>query len=106
MEILNQFKRDFDEYLKDYLDELPEKPEQLYGAVRYAMEAPAKRLRPMAILLGYYLFKDDYEQALPMALSVEIFHNFTLVHDDIMDDAHIRQINLKIRNIFPILKNL
>jgi len=91
MEILNQFKRDFDEYLKDYLDELPEKPEQLYGAVRYAMEAPAKRLRPMAVLLGYYLFKDDYEQALPMALSVEIFHNFTLVHDDIMDDAHLRR---------------
>ena len=50
-----------------------------------------KRLRPVLVLMGHYLFDDDYARALPAAMAVEVFHNFTLVHDDIMDAAPLRR---------------
>jgi len=50
-----------------------------------------KRLRPTLVLLGYNLFKRDFESVLRPALAVEVFHNFTLMHDDIMDEAPLRR---------------
>ncbi len=50
-----------------------------------------KRLRPVLLLMAYNLFSDEIEKALPAALALEIFHNFTLLHDDIMDKAHMRR---------------
>ncbi len=88
---LQQLKSEFEEHLKDFLKELPEKPYGLYDGIRHILDADAKRLRPVAVLLGYYLFKDDYHRAMPAALAVEVFHNFTLVHDDIMDEATVRR---------------
>ena len=67
------------------------KPETLYAPVCYAMEGSGKRLRPLLVLLGYQLFGDHPEEALPAALAIEVFHNFTLLHDDIMDKADIRR---------------
>ena len=67
------------------------KPESLYAPVCYAMGAGGKRLRPLLVLLGYQLFGDHPGEALPAALAVEVFHNFTLLHDDIMDKAEIRR---------------
>ncbi len=66
-------------------------PRGLYEPVRYIMRLGGKRIRPLLVLLAYYLFKDDFERALPTAYAVELFHNFSLVHDDIMDEAPTRR---------------
>src|SRR5690606_10295577 len=63
----------------------------LYIPVNYIMDLGGKRLRPVLLLMAYNLFRDDVENALPAAYSIEIFHNFSLVHDDIMDMAPLRR---------------
>ena len=55
------------------------------------MRLGGKRLRPVLVLMAYNLFKKDFQPALPIAYAVEIFHNFSLVHDDIMDEAPLRR---------------
>lgn len=84
---------DLKEKLEDQITrlELEGQPENLYDPLRYIMSLGGKRLRPMLVLLGYNLAKDDYESILKPALSVELFHNFTLMHDDIMDEAPLRR---------------
>ena len=66
-------------------------PVSLYEPIRYIMALGGKRLRPMFTLLSYSLYKDDVKRILPYALAVESFHNFTLMHDDIMDRAPLRR---------------
>ncbi|MEX0681243.1 MAG: polyprenyl synthetase family protein [Balneolales bacterium] len=70
---------------------LPGTPAGLYDPVRYALALGGKRLRPRLLLLTNGLCKGDPEQALPAAVAVELLHNFTLVHDDIMDRAETRR---------------
>src|SRR5687768_11321865 len=67
------------------------KPETLYEPIRYLMGLSGKRLRPMLTLLAYSLYKDDIRNVVPYAIAVESFHNFTLMHDDIMDNAPLRR---------------
>jgi geranylgeranyl diphosphate synthase, type II len=74
----------------DRLD-FPNKPSNLYDPLRYFMKLGGKRMRPILTLLGAELFGEHKENALPAALAVEVFHNFTLVHDDIMDAAPLRR---------------
>jgi geranylgeranyl diphosphate synthase type II len=71
--------------------ELEKKPVELYQPIRYALETGGKRLRPVLVLAAYNLFYDDVEKAISPALAIEIFHNFTLLHDDIMDKADLRR---------------
>jgi geranylgeranyl diphosphate synthase type II len=66
-------------------------PANLYNPVGYSLEMGGKRLRPVLLLLGYNLFSDSVEKAIPAALAIEVFHNFTLLHDDIMDKAEVRR---------------
>ncbi len=66
-------------------------PINLYEPVSYAMGAGGKRLRPTLVLLAYQLFGKELAKAIPSALAVEVFHNFTLLHDDIMDKAELRR---------------
>lgn len=66
-------------------------PESLYEPIRYMMRLGGKRLRPMLTLLSYALYKDDPKTIVPYAAAVEAFHNFTLMHDDIMDNAPLRR---------------
>jgi geranylgeranyl diphosphate synthase type II len=66
-------------------------PVSLYEPIRYLMEFGGKRLRPMLTLLAYSLFKEDVKRIVPYAIAVEGFHNFTLMHDDIMDKAPLRR---------------
>ncbi|MBT1697257.1 polyprenyl synthetase family protein [Fulvivirgaceae bacterium PWU4] len=66
-------------------------PPSLYEPIRYLMHLGGKRLRPMLTLLSYSLFRDDVRRAVPVAVAVEAFHNFTLMHDDIMDKAPLRR---------------
>ncbi|MEM6642523.1 MAG: polyprenyl synthetase family protein [Bacteroidota bacterium] len=68
-------------------------PANLYDPMRYMLSLGGKRLRPLLVLLGYRLHKQDVAEVLIPALSVELFHNFTLMHDDIMDKAPLRRGN-------------
>ncbi|WP_179299644.1 polyprenyl synthetase family protein [Rubrivirga marina] len=73
--------------------DLPDEPAGLYGPVRYVLDGGGKRIRPALVLLAAEAFggADARDRALPAALGVEVFHNFTLVHDDIMDHASTRR---------------
>jgi geranylgeranyl diphosphate synthase type II len=66
-------------------------PESLYEPIRYIMSIGGKRLRPLLTLLAYSLYKKNVQSIVPYAVSVEAFHNFTLMHDDIMDKAPLRR---------------
>lgn len=72
------------------------KPGNLYEPIGYALSVGGKRLRPVMVLLGYSLFDEKIENAYPLAISIELFHNFTLLHDDIMDGAEMRRNNLSV----------
>lgn len=69
----------------------PERPSGLYEPVRYVLSLGGKRLRPVLLLLAYQLYRDDLERAMPAALALETYHNYTLLHDDLMDKADIRR---------------
>ncbi|MEX0846127.1 MAG: polyprenyl synthetase family protein [Balneolaceae bacterium] len=71
--------------------DLPVHPKTLYEPYKYALSVGGKRIRPMLTLMACGLCEGDIEQAMPAALAVEILHNFTLVHDDIMDSADTRR---------------
>ena len=66
-------------------------PKNLYEPIDYILQLSGKRIRPVLTLMASDIFSNEYEKALPAALAVEVFHNFTLVHDDIMDDAPLRR---------------
>lgn len=68
-----------------------EKPAELYAPIRYIMSLGGKRMRPMLVLLGKYAVADDWQKEVQAAIAVEMFHNFTLLHDDIMDKAPLRR---------------
>lgn len=70
---------------------LPESPRNLYDPLRYFLSLGGKRIRPVLTLLGAELFGTDLQKALPAAMSIEYFHNFSLIHDDIMDEAPLRR---------------
>ncbi|MDX1531177.1 MAG: polyprenyl synthetase family protein [Rhodothermales bacterium] len=70
---------------------LPEAPAELYEPVRYVLQSGGKRVRPVLLLLAAEAYGAAPDEALPAALAVEVFHNFTLVHDDIMDRAAERR---------------
>jgi len=71
--------------------ELPTKPVKLYDPLRYFLQIGGKRIRPALVILGQKLFSPSASEAYPQALSIELFHNFTLIHDDIMDNAPLRR---------------
>jgi geranylgeranyl diphosphate synthase, type II len=66
-------------------------PAELYDPIQYIMSLGGKRLRPLLTVLSAHLFTDHWQQALKPGVAVEVFHNFTLMHDDIMDQAPIRR---------------
>jgi len=71
--------------------ELPSEPKLLYEPVSYTLSNGGKRMRPLLVLMGCKVFKEDISQAIHPAIGIEVFHNFTLLHDDIMDNAPIRR---------------
>lgn len=72
------------------------KPANLYEPIAYALSMGGKRLRPVMVALSYNLFLDNIERAFPAAMAIEVFHNFTLLHDDIMDRAEMRRSQLSV----------
>ena len=79
--------------VENYLaqQELPSEPEKLYAPIGYSLSGGGKRLRPMLLMLTCGIFSDRPERAMPAAAAVEVFHNLTLLHDDIMDNAAMRR---------------
>lgn len=68
----------------------PQRPEGLYEPIEYILSAGGKRIRPTLALLAYSLYRNDFQRAMPAALALEIYHNHTLLHDDLMDNADVR----------------
>jgi len=87
--IMTEYNKFFEDYLKKVLKY--NKPESLYDPVKYILESGGKRLRPLITLYISELFNGKRTVALPAAAALEIFHNFTLAHDDIMDNSSIRR---------------
>ena len=65
--------------------------ESLYLPRDYTMQSEGKRMRALLCMIGYGLYREDFEASIPLAFALELFHNFTLVHDDIMDEARLRR---------------
>lgn len=79
--------------VEDYIASLtmPTSPRRLFEPISYSLEGGGKRIRPVLLLASHQLFSDNIASALPAAAAVEVFHNFTLLHDDIMDNAPMRR---------------
>jgi geranylgeranyl diphosphate synthase type II len=89
MKSFTQLGNQFEEYLSTY--QLPDNPSQLYEPLNYILAIGGKRIRPKLVLAAYNLYKEDVSFAFEAAMTVEFFHNFSLLHDDIMDDADLRR---------------
>ena len=89
MDCFAPYQTAFEQSLKTY--KLPSEPKGLYDPIAYILELGGKRLRPCLVLAACEACKDSYAEAQQAALAVELFHNFTLIHDDIMDEAPLRR---------------
>ena len=88
---VNKYREVFVEYLKKF--PIDREPSNLYDPVSYILTLKGKRLRPILTLMATDIFSNSYKAGLDAALAVEVFHNFSLVHDDIMDSAELRRGN-------------
>ncbi|UKM65977.1 polyprenyl synthetase family protein [Flavobacteriaceae bacterium GSB9] len=86
---ITTYQEDFVAYLQQYA--VTKDPKNLYEPITYILNLGGKRLRPVLTLMTTDIFNGDYKTAMDAALSIEVFHNFSLVHDDIMDDAPLRR---------------
>ena len=79
--------------VNEFLENLPydRKPYSLYEPIKYVLSMGGKRIRPTLMLLGYNIFKNDPEKILMNAIALETYHNYTLLHDDLMDNADLRR---------------
>lgn len=84
-EILNKVNEFIDSLAYD------RKPESIYEPIKYVLSIGGKRIRPVLMLLSYNLYKDDPERILMPACALETYHNYTLLHDDLMDNADVRR---------------
>lgn len=66
-------------------------PKELYEPIEYTIESGGKRIRPALVLAAHNMFSESIEEAIPVSLAFEVFHNFTLLHDDIMDNSPVRR---------------
>ena len=89
MDCFAPYQTAFEQSLKTY--NLPSEPKGLYDPIAYILALGGKRLRPCLVLAACEAFKNSYAEAQQAALAVELFHNFTLIHDDIMDEAPLRR---------------
>lgn len=103
METINKLSlADYKEIIENYLSEysLRNFPENLSDSAHHIMTLDGKRLRPIMVLMSYMCYDDNYEKALNAAIAIEVFHNFTLVHDDIMDKALLRRGKATVHELF------
>ncbi len=89
MEFLQQYQEIVEQGIEKYM--FKDKPKELYEPMNYIINHRGKRLRPIMVLMACHLFGGDIRKALKPSLAIEYFHNFTLIHDDIMDEAPLRR---------------
>ena len=90
---MNQKISEYVDIINSALDsiEYPKQPDSLYAPIRYELSLGGKRIRPVLMLLACDLFGGDINQAIKPAVGLEMFHNFTLLHDDVMDKSDLRR---------------
>ena len=83
----------FNNQIQKYFDDntINGEPLELYNPINYILSLGGKRVRPLMLLMSFSLFNKNLEIAFPLAQAIEVFHNFTLLHDDIMDKAPLRR---------------
>ena len=88
------------EKVNTYLATMPyvREPKGLYAPIEYVLSLGGKRIRPVLMLLSYQLYKENVDDILPQAAGIETYHNYTLLHDDLMDCADMR------RNSLPCIR--
>ena len=98
------------ERIHAYIEQLSysREPKGLYDPIEYVLALGGKRLRPVLMLLAYNLYREDVESIFSQAAGIETYHNFTLLHDDLMDNADMRRgkpvvhkNGMRIRPFFP-----
>jgi geranylgeranyl diphosphate synthase type II len=90
---LKKYHELLEESFSGFTKSLPATPANLYDPIRYTISAGGKRMRPLLTLMGTGLFSENVSSSLHAAIGIELFHNFTLLHDDIMDNASLRRGN-------------
>ena len=90
---IDNCKKEIDEYLRTYFEGKGCYNKLIYEASGYSLNIGGKRIRPILLLLGYNLYKEDYEKVLPMAAAIEMIHTYSLIHDDLpaMDNDDLRR---------------
>ena len=85
----------YQEKMTDHFSQIVanKEPKNLYEPIEYILSLGGKRMRPVLTLMASEVFNVDCEKAIPAATAIEVFHNFSLIHDDIMDDAPLRRGN-------------
>lgn len=94
MQSVSAYQSFFVAYLENQI--ILKEPRNLYDPIQYILSLGGKRMRPVLTLMSAEIFDISYEKALPAAMAVEVFHNFSLVHDDIMDAAPLRRGNVTV----------
>ena len=89
MQRMDRYREDFEAYLSEKIQ--TREPKNLYDPMVYILGLGGKRVRPVLVLMAADICGGDHKKALDAALAIEIFHNFSLIHDDIMDDAPLRR---------------
>lgn len=89
MDFLNHYQKIVSEAVETH--RFTQQPSELYDPINYIISHGGKRLRPIMVLMANDLFGGDIQKAIKPALAIEFFHNFTLIHDDIMDEAPLRR---------------
>ena len=89
MQKMDHYREDFETYLSEKVK--TKEPKNLYDPMVYILGLGGKRVRPVLVLMAADICGGDYKKALDAALAIEMFHNFSLIHDDIMDDAPLRR---------------
>lgn len=100
MHSIEHYRNEFISYLESKT--ATREPINLYEPITYILSLGGKRLRPVLVLMATEVFGTDYKKALDAALAIEVFHNFSLVHDDIMDDAPLRRGNATVHEKWDI----
>lgn len=88
---INEIRQLVEEKINSEILNLKRKPRNLYEPVEYILSIGGKRIRPALVLMSYNLFSENIEKALLPAIAYEVLHNFTLLHDDIMDNSNLRR---------------
>ncbi|MFH1004210.1 MAG: polyprenyl synthetase family protein [Bacteroidota bacterium] len=96
--MIQKIQHRIQEEIEKFSAELSVSPAELYEPIRYMLSLGGKRIRPLFVLMSCDLFGGKTEDAIPSALAIELFHNFTLIHDDIMDNATLRRNHLTVHS--------